>query len=587
MQRALKQIFISYAHENRDIAKKLSELDFQFPNVDVRVWSDGLIRPGSNWNKEIHAHLEQADLAVLLISGAFGGSSYINCNEIPVVLDRVKAGKSGLLWVAVDEAGSKWAEGNGFGALQAAAGRKYLRGLDDSGLSTVLSEVRRDALGLLDPDAHRLHQSLNAKYQLKGRLGGGRSWHIYLAGDRMLRRDVAVYCPADAEQRKALEKTVTSAAEHANPSMATIYGAWLDASPVPHVIAQYASRGTLAKRLAETYEQTSGGLPCEEVRKLIVHLARALAADAHGKAELLELRPSKVLVDEAAGYLISPFGRWRWRYGRKLRSHLHSSIAGREERAYVARELLLGAPSDPDRTYQYLLGLLAWHAIVGKLPSAHDGVDAFPDASELPVFVDHLPSPNADRLRCSPWLAELVVTMTAREPSERLDSLEEVVKRLAAAPAEELGLVRISYERCLQSEGGADAFFGQVYEHLKGLLPEGEWKKFRATLNWHMQRANLAEAIALLLAFYAIDATNQEPTALSRIARKHGQGEGNYNIAPESFPLFQRALIETVINTLKPSSPEEHEGLKKAWSNVLKPGIKYLARQVAEGPGDA
>jgi hypothetical protein len=71
----------------------------------------------------------------------------------------------------------------------------------------------------------------------------------------------------------------------------------------------------------------------------------------------------------------------------------------------------------------------------------------------------------------------------------------------------------------LQSGGGADAFFGQVYKRLKDLLTDGEWQKFPATLDWHILSANLAEAVALLLAFYGIDSSNQEPTALSRTAQ--------------------------------------------------------------------
>jgi hypothetical protein len=211
MQRTLKRIFISYAHEDLDIAEKLSKLDYQFPNVDVEVWSDGDIKPGTAWNREIQAHLEQADLAILLVSGAFGDSSSIKCNELPLALDRLQSGKSGLLWVALDEAGSRWAEGSGLGALQAASRREYVRGRDARGLTSALSAIRQDALVLLDPDGHRLLESLDTKYELKRRLGGGRSWHIYLANDQKLRRDVAVYCPADAEQREAMERTVTRA----------------------------------------------------------------------------------------------------------------------------------------------------------------------------------------------------------------------------------------------------------------------------------------------------------------------------------------------------------------------------------------
>ena len=576
MGRELKRIFISYAHKDanrlaQDLERELRSCSL--PNFEVEVWMDGHIRPGEAWHEEIGVKLGQADLVVLLVSGAFGESSYIQEKELPVVLERFRARKSDLMWIAVDADGDKWAEEQQLGALQAAYRRRHLEGCNERDLANALVEIRNEALGLLDPDGRRLHESLNPKYELKRRLGGGRSWQIYLATDRRLRRDVAVYCPADADQREQMEKTVTSATEHAGPAMATIYGAWLDVSPTPHVIAQFASGGTLAKRIAETQQQTGAGLSCEEVRGLVLHLARALAVDTHHNAKLLELRPSKVLIDENAGFLISPFGRWRWSFGRALRAHLAESGTAQEERAYVAPELLFGEPKDRDRTYQYLLGLLAWHAILGKLPRAHDGVDQFP-AERPPEFKDSLPSPNESQPRCSPWLADLVVTMTAKEPARRFASLDEVVARLAAAPPEELGLVRESYQRCLKAHE-PDAFFGRVYARLREALPPEQWK-FSSKLDWREQHGNLAEAVALLLAFYAIDSSQTEPTALSRIARTHGKR--GHNIAPESFPVFQRALRDTVIETLKPE-PEVAEALRVAWDKVLGRGIEYLSKR--------
>jgi hypothetical protein len=125
----------------------------------------------------------------------------------------------------------------------------------------------------------------------------------------------------------------------------------------------------------------------------------------------------------------------------------------------------------------------------------HDGIDQFP-VEPPPRFKESLPSPNALIPRCSPWLAELVVTMTAKDPSRRFSSLEKVIDKLAAAPAEDLGLVRVSYERCLQ-QNGSDAFFARVYARKKA-LPDHEWLKFRAKIEWSEQHENLSEAIERL-----------------------------------------------------------------------------------------
>ena len=339
-----------------------------------------------------------------------------------------------------------------------------------------------------------------------------------------------------------------------------------------HIVCKYADGGLLADRIAKTYEETGRGLPCGEVRELLLRFARALSALSKAGDVPLPVKPRKVLLDRSGTYL-SPVARVP-RRGRNLRDHLaQPGQSTAEDRAYIAPEQLSGRAVPVDQTYQYQLGLLAWHAISGTLPRPHDAVDAW-KGDKLPTFVPSLPSLNASAPRCSPWLAAIVSRLTAAKPSSRFASLDELVSTLLKLPSEELGLVRQSYDDCLKN--ARKTFFGLVYTRLQERLSPEEWMKF-SNVNWELQHENLAEAIALLLAFHALDDPAMEPTSLSRVARVHEHH--GYGSTPGSFAQFGESLVDSVVETLQ-LEPGDAEILRDAWAAVLKPGLGYLARRV-------
>ena len=86
---ALKRIFISYAHEDRDLAEQVSAaLPRELPNCRVKVWSDLEIRGGQPWLEEIQRQLEHADVAVLLVSAHYASSKFVASEELPKVMSR-------------------------------------------------------------------------------------------------------------------------------------------------------------------------------------------------------------------------------------------------------------------------------------------------------------------------------------------------------------------------------------------------------------------------------------------------------------------------------------------------------------------
>src|SRR4051794_27224060 len=80
------RIFISYAHEDEILQKKLAE---HLRILDCcTVWTDREITGGEAWNREISRELDVADIILLLLSSSFLSSEFVSKTEIPRALKR-------------------------------------------------------------------------------------------------------------------------------------------------------------------------------------------------------------------------------------------------------------------------------------------------------------------------------------------------------------------------------------------------------------------------------------------------------------------------------------------------------------------
>ena len=110
-------LFLSYAHEDdsfrKDLEKHLASLRREGL---VEEWHDRMIEAGQEWDKVIHANLDQSNIILLLISPDFMDSSYCNEVETKRAMQRHEMGVARVIPVLLRPA--DW-EGAPFSKLQA------------------------------------------------------------------------------------------------------------------------------------------------------------------------------------------------------------------------------------------------------------------------------------------------------------------------------------------------------------------------------------------------------------------------------------------------------------------------------------
>ena len=105
----MRKIFVAYAREDRRWFKEDPNCYPLIPRIrDIlraegvaKVWWDETIPPASPWREEIERHVQDADIAILLVSSHFLASEYVRTTELPMIERRVKARKMKALAVIV------------------------------------------------------------------------------------------------------------------------------------------------------------------------------------------------------------------------------------------------------------------------------------------------------------------------------------------------------------------------------------------------------------------------------------------------------------------------------------------------------
>lgn len=86
-------VFLSYAHKDEDIKKRLeAHLAALRQEGKIDSWSDRQLIPGEKWDAAIKQKLAEADIVLLLISASFIASKYIWEQELSLAMERRESG---------------------------------------------------------------------------------------------------------------------------------------------------------------------------------------------------------------------------------------------------------------------------------------------------------------------------------------------------------------------------------------------------------------------------------------------------------------------------------------------------------------
>jgi len=111
------EVFISYSHKDEDLRQELdAHLKILERQGYISAWHDRKIVPGAEWDNEISAYLEKADLILLLVSANFLASDYCWNIEIDRAIQRHEDGDAVVVPIILKPV--DWAEAP-FSKLQA------------------------------------------------------------------------------------------------------------------------------------------------------------------------------------------------------------------------------------------------------------------------------------------------------------------------------------------------------------------------------------------------------------------------------------------------------------------------------------
>lgn len=224
--------FVSYSHHDSDWRAHLFDTCLSTTHGDYLVWSDAWLRAGDAWREQIEAQLARCAVAVLLVSPNFLKSSFIAERELPVILQRARAGSLRIVWIPLaltrellSVQRPELAEIQGGLGFELALPPRPQDCPADA-LDKIRQHVARQMQAAVDPLGADLAQRLARRYQVQRRLGEGNLAAVYKANDLQLKRSVAIKVLKDLRQREAFQGDVEDALRTSEePNFVNVYDA--------------------------------------------------------------------------------------------------------------------------------------------------------------------------------------------------------------------------------------------------------------------------------------------------------------------------------------------------------------------------
>lgn len=262
-------------------------------------------------------------------------------------------------------------------------------------------------------------------------IGSGGTARVLLARDAQGRRVAlkvlrGTASPATLERFRR-EFHVLSRLRH--PNIVEVFGAGeLDGHP--YIALEYVDGPDLHQLLHEIRDLDPAAR-WARVERVVVELCRALSALHRRGLVHRDLKPTNVLITREGVAKLTDFGIVK-DLGGEADGHASTTLVGTW--AYASPEHLAGLPVD-HRADLYSLGVLLFVLLTGRRPFQASDL-----AGYLEVHREHVvPRPSAIAPGVPPVLDEVCARLLAKAPRDRFQSAQEVLYRLEASDAGDVG----------------------------------------------------------------------------------------------------------------------------------------------------
>lgn len=254
---------------------------------------------------------------------------------------------------------------------------------------------------------------LGGRYELRGLLGRGGMAEVHEGWDTRLARAVAIKLmnpalAAQPENRRRFEVEARAAARLSHPHIVAVHDSG-EHDGIPYIVMERLSGRTLADTIAQ------GPMPLPQIRSVLDDVLSALSA-AHAAGILhRDIKPANILLTDTGVPKVADFGIAKSAESGHTMTGLVIGTLG-----YLSPERLTGRPATIADDL-YAVGVLAFEALVGRVPAPHEDLAALrPDAG--------------------PVLASVVQRATAPDPRARFADAEQMRAALGAVRPQTLFL---------------------------------------------------------------------------------------------------------------------------------------------------
>ncbi|MBP2650040.1 MAG: prkC [Firmicutes bacterium] len=265
-----------------------------------------------------------------------------------------------------------------------------------------------------------INRTLDNRYTILERIGGGGMADVYRAHDTLLDRSVAVKVlrsqfTDDADFVARFRREAQAAARLSHPNIVNIYDVGRDGD-ADYIIMEYISGETLKERI-----DRDGPLPVEMAVRFALEIAEALEHAHQNNLVHCDIKSHNILTTRAGRMKVTDFGIARAVTQATMTQT--STIIGSVH--YFSPEQAKGSAVSA-KSDIYSLGVVLFEMLTGQVP--------FNGETPISIALKHLqeqpPMPSSLNPAVPPLLEAIVLKAMAKAPEQRFEDISEMIADL-------------------------------------------------------------------------------------------------------------------------------------------------------------